>query len=162
MDFKDKWNIPNQDEDKLKEIAKDIFNNRIFTDKHCSLHDLSSVFMAMLFMGPNPPNKPKHPSDNNTLDGKRDNTLFDLVERDELEAQYEEDMKLYKAEYKYYKKNYVPQIGMVYEYHTQAGPMSINGYPCFMSLRLLNKEDNKKVWGYYETYKKLRESVDNF
>ena len=51
---------------------------------------------------------------------------------------------------------------MVYEYHKEAGPMSINGYPCFMSLRLINKDDNKKVWGYYETYKKLRESVDNF
>lgn len=162
MNFKDKWNIPNQDDDKLKQIAKDIFNNLIFTDKHCNSHNLPSVFMVMLFMGPKSPEKPKHPSDNSTLDGRRDNTLFDLVDRIKLEEQYEEDMKLYKEEFEYYEKEYLPQIGMIYEYNTAAGPTSINGYPCFMSLRILNKEDNFKVWEYYNTYKTLRESIDNF
>lgn len=162
MDFKDKYNIPNQKDEVLKQIAKDIFNNLIFTDKHCSPNDLSSVFMCLLFMGPKTPDKPAHPSKNNTLDGKRDNTLFDLIDRENLEKKYEEDMKLYKKENEYYKEHYLPQIGMVYEYLKNAGPMSINGYPFFMSLRLLNKEDNAKVWEYYEAYKKLRESVDNF
>lgn len=33
------------------------------------------------------------------------------------------------------------QIGIIYEYLNQAGPRSINGYPCFFSLRVLHVED---------------------
>lgn len=36
-------------------------------------------------------------------------------------------------------------IGMVYEYNSKASPRSVNGYPMFTSLNLLNKEDFKKV-----------------
>ena len=32
----------------------------------------------------------------------------------------------------------------------------------FMSLRMLNKEDSTKVWEYYEKYKEIRETADNF
>lgn len=36
-------------------------------------------------------------------------------------------------------------VGMVYEYNSKAGPRSVNGYPVFTSLNLLNKADFKKV-----------------
>ena len=32
-------------------------------------------------------------------------------------------------------------IGTIYEYWDQAGPRSINGYPCFFSMRVLHKDD---------------------
>ena len=40
--------------------------------------------------------------------------------------------------------------------------MALNGGPMFTSLRLLNIEDTNKMFSYYETYKELREKVDNF
>lgn len=39
----------------------------------------------------------------------------------------------------------VRSIGMIYEYIDKAGPMSINGMPMFLSLRMLSQEDAKKV-----------------
>ena len=71
-------------------------------------------------------------------------------------------MKWYDVEYKYYKEVKLESIGMVYEYLDKAGPTGINGKPCFFSLRLLNKDDTKKVFDYYEKYKEIREKVDNF
>lgn len=32
------------------------------------------------------------------------------------------------------------QIGMIYEYLDRAGPRSVNGYPIFMSLRMVHRE----------------------
>jgi hypothetical protein len=48
-------------------------------------------------------------------------------------------------------------VGMIYEYLSEAGPRSINGYPMFTSCRLLNKDDTKKVWSLYEEVKKMME-----
>ncbi len=36
-------------------------------------------------------------------------------------------------------------IGLVYEYMNQAGPMAINGYPMFMSFHVLHLNDAKVV-----------------
>ena len=71
-------------------------------------------------------------------------------------------MKWYNVELKYYQEQQLNSIGMVYEYLSKAGPMGLNGGPLFMSLRLLNKEDSQKVWEYYEKYKTIRETADNF
>lgn len=37
-------------------------------------------------------------------------------------------------------------IAVLYEHMDQAGPMSINGQPCFMSFRALNTDEAAKVW----------------
>ncbi len=47
-------------------------------------------------------------------------------------------------------KEFVKDLGMVYEYFDQAGMRSINGYPMFMSLRYLNREDTEKLRGYVD------------
>ncbi|TSP14033.1 hypothetical protein [Cupriavidus campinensis] len=39
-------------------------------------------------------------------------------------------------------------IGLVYEYHREAGPRRINGMPIFLSMRLLNREDAAKLADY--------------
>lgn len=39
----------------------------------------------------------------------------------------------------------IENFGLAYEYMNNACPMGINGYPCFMSCRLLNKADAQKL-----------------
>jgi len=46
--------------------------------------------------------------------------------------------------------------GMIYEYMDKAGPMAINGMPMFLSLRMTNQEDAKKV---FERVRKIEEAV---
>jgi hypothetical protein len=48
---------------------------------------------------------------------------------------------------------------LIYEYINKAGPMAVNGYPIFHSLSFLNKEEAKRMWGYYETIKTKREDA---
>jgi hypothetical protein len=48
-------------------------------------------------------------------------------------------------------------VGLIYEYISEAAPRSINGFPVFFSLKILNDEDTRKVFVYYEEYKKLKE-----
>jgi hypothetical protein len=45
-------------------------------------------------------------------------------------------------------------LGMIMEYYDQAGPLCINGYPMFLSCRLVNKKDAKKIWSMVEKLKK--------
>jgi hypothetical protein len=163
LEIKEKWGpIKSQPDDKLKQVAKDIYNGLVFTDRHCREHEISQRFMVMMFMGPQPPKKPGHQSDSNTKDGHRDNAIYDIIQHDEDMKKWEEDMKWYDVECKYYQEEQVTSIGMIYEYLSEASPMGLNGGPIFMFLRILNKEDSTKVWEYYEKYKEIRETVDNF
>lgn len=47
--------------------------------------------------------------------------------------------------------------GMIYEYMSNAGRMSVNGMPTFLSFRYIGLEDTKKV---LEKYNKIKEAVD--
>lgn len=38
-------------------------------------------------------------------------------------------------------EGFLRQLGIVYEYLKEAGPMAINGQPCFFSMRLMHKDD---------------------
>ena len=49
------------------------------------------------------------------------------------------------------------QIGMIYEYMDEASSRGINGYPCFYSMRILGKEDAKKV---LEKVEEIRKALD--
>lgn len=49
--------------------------------------------------------------------------------------------------------------GMIYEYFSEAGPRSVNGYPTFVSLHMVSQEDAIKVWEKYELIKKAVEGV---
>lgn len=163
LEIQEKWGpIKSQSDDNIKQIAKDLYNGLIYTDRHCQGHEIMSRFMPLMFMGPQPPVRPSYPNDNNSVENQRDNAIYDLIQRDSDQKKYEEDYKWYEVEKKYYKENYLTSIGLIYEFLSEAGPMALNGGPMFTSLRLLNIEDTNKMFSYYETYKELREKVDNF
>ena len=138
--YQKKWNSKSLRDDKLKTIAKDLYNGDIYTDRHCMDHELTQRFMPLLFMGPG-----TNSSDDTSE--KRDNLIYKLLEQE--------------IETKYYQE-YVSNIGLVFEYLDKRGPMALNGGPMFMSCRFLTRDDTKKMFEYYEKYKELRESVDNF
>lgn len=54
-------------------------------------------------------------------------------------------------------KEYVKDIGMFYEYYDKAAPRSVNGYPCFFSVRLLSIHDTKIV---FEKVNKIRDIME--
>lgn len=162
LEIKEKWGpIPSKSDEDLKVIAKDLYNGLVYTDRHCG-HDIKSVFMVLLFMGPQPPKSPEYPNNESSIENDRDNALYDVLQRDVDQAKYEEDMKWYEKEWEYYQEHQVKSIGLVYEYLSEAGPISVNGKPTFFSLRLLNKVDTEKMFDYYNQYKEIREKADNF
>lgn len=59
------------------------------------------------------------------------------------------------------QRNEVINSGMIYEYYDKAGPRSINGYPCFMSLRILNKDDTKKIIEYVKEIETIKRNFDS-
>lgn len=119
--------------------------------------------MPMLFMGPKKPTPPKYPSENKDLQGQRDNKIYDLVQRESDQKEYERLLAEYPYQLEYYEE-YLKTIGFVYEYYSSGNisPMAINGKPIFMSMRILNVIDTEKMFEYYEQYKQIREKADNF
>lgn len=49
--------------------------------------------------------------------------------------------------------------GTIYEYLDKAGPMAVNGLPCFFSLRMLNTEQSNRVWGMYREMKAAVDAI---
>ena len=54
-------------------------------------------------------------------------------------------------------KEQFADLGLVYEYFDKAGPRAMNGYPMFTSCCFLDKVETKKMFGFFEEYKKLKE-----
>ena len=48
------------------------------------------------------------------------------------------------------------QVGMVYEYLDRAGPMSVNGYPMFLSVRFLHVADMPAFFAAFKSLKEQR------
>lgn len=68
-------------------------------------------------------------------------------------------MPLMFGAFENYPKEEVDKIGMVYEYLDKAGPRSTNGYPNFMSFRLLSKEDTTRLVAKVLEIRQAREGV---
>jgi hypothetical protein len=49
------------------------------------------------------------------------------------------------------------EIALFYEYLTEAGPRSINGYPSFSSVRFLNRADHGRLREAAKQYRKLQD-----
>ncbi len=52
----------------------------------------------------------------------------------------------------------VKNIGLVYEYLSEAGPRGINGFPNFTSMRVLNIRDAEIMMTHHDEYKKIKDS----
>lgn len=50
-------------------------------------------------------------------------------------------------------------IGMVYEYMEKASSRGINGYPIFMSMSLLTKDETNIVLDYYKKLEEAEKSI---
>lgn len=49
--------------------------------------------------------------------------------------------------------------GMIYEYMTEACPMSVNGMPTFFSMRSISKEDVKRLDEYIDRLEEAEKTV---
>lgn len=128
------WNYKSLSDVELKSIAKDMYNNVIFSNLFVSKneqHLLTSIFMPLAFLGPG-----MHGDD------VREKNIDSLLEEE------------------YYQK-YVSNIGMLYEFMKEASPRGINGYPMFPSMKLLDKKDTEKVIEFYNKYSELQKKLES-
>jgi hypothetical protein len=91
-------------EEKLKALAMDMADGKVFTDMSIREGDVSllgMIFMPLLFLD--------------------EEQRVDLME----------------------------DTGMIYEYHDQAGPRGINGYPMFMSFHSVHRDDVETLLSLY-------------
>jgi hypothetical protein len=71
-------------------------------------------------------------------------TIHDIHQRDEclIPAVF---MPIIFGPFNHYNPDSLKRVGCVYEYYDKALPRSINGYPCFTSMRLMHAEDWKRA-----------------
>lgn len=104
--------LENRPEHELKQIALDLFKDKIFTDRHIPENQqdqlLPRIFFPIGFGG------------------------FSDFSREDIN-----------------------DIGLIFEYLTEAGPRAINDFPMFFSLQILNKHDAEIVLNYYNEFKKI-------
>lgn len=149
-----KWKHNSYNESELKDIAKKIYNNEIFTTAHCQ-GDTSS-FMILSFIGPHNDLKTINDNDNDVL--KRKKKFHNLeVMRQRRKYFKSKGTTLEKA-----VEDWWNDIGLVFESYDKAGTMAINGMPTFFSCKIMTKEDTKTMWNFFEEYKEMREKIDNF
>lgn len=96
--------------EELKQIAMDIYDQKVFIDRYCRPEEIGMVFMPII--------------------------LGCFKDQD---------------------KEYLEDIGLIYEYYSEAGPRGINGKPTFTSLKLLSKGDTNIMFDYYNEYKELKD-----
>jgi len=70
-------------------------------------------------------------------------------------------MPLALGAFKDWNREDLKELGMIYEYLTEAGPRSINGYPSFMSLQYLKREEASRVHEYIIGITKQRNNFIN-
>lgn len=93
--------------------------------------------MTLMFMGPQPPTAPHHPNSKESVENNRDNAIYDIIQRDNDQKEYEENLKWYEIEMKYYKEEQLESIGLIYEYRDKA--LAMNGVPMFTCTYLIKK-----------------------
>lgn len=148
------WDHKIRTEEELKELVRDVYDCKIFTSLHCESHMVGSIFMASMFMGM-PPTEPSFPKPVGNIRRDRKNKLLHI---DALE-QWDKDMKDYEEDTTK-REEFFNNIGMLYENHSKAGPMSINGYPIFMGCVIVSKHDTDRFIEMYNKYIKMREDFE--
>lgn len=138
------WEHKKMTEDELKELVRDVYDQKIFTSLHCGAGDTRMVFMPLMFIG----SPPSEPSPTNNIKIDRRNKLNYIQEK----LDYEQETPV--------REEFLKNIGMVYEFYSQAGPRSINGYPIFMSFKIVSIDDTNKFIEKYNKYVKMRENFE--
>lgn len=137
------WKHKEMTEQELKELVRDVYDNKLFTSFQCS-SDAMMVFMPLMFLGA-APSQPSKTGDNQT---DRKNKLNYIEEK----LQYERETPEREA--------FIKNIGMVYSSLSEAAPRSINGYPIFYSMTIVSKEDTLKFIDMFKKYEKMREDFE--
>ena len=135
------WEFYAYSDDELKQIAKDIYHNLIFTDRHINEYDkglVTSIFMPFIFMG--------------HINWPTDNTRESKIIRILLEDK--------EPEYKKRHNNYVNNVGLLFEYMDKGLSRSINGYPMFFSVSVMSIEQTERMFDFYNKYKQLMENLN--
>ena len=143
-EYSQKWKHHIHTDDELKTIARDIIDEKIFTDRHLGQdagYMVQMVFMPVMLMGPTA----------NTTG------VEDEVAKKRIELEYEVSRR--DVETKYYEQ-YLKEIGMIYEYMDKAMPRGINGYPIFGSCGFLSIDDYERMIVFYKKYKELKEEME--
>lgn len=137
-----KWEHISYTDEELKQIAKDIYHDKIFTNRHIQRGQeylISSIFMVVLFMG----------HINWPTDETRESKLIRIFLED-LEVEHG----------KRYNK-WINEVGLFYEYYSDSSPCSINSYPTFISCRFLSKTDTDRMNKFYDIYVKMQNDLSN-
>ncbi len=133
-------------DDNLRNSILRILNpNLEHWEQHLITSSLSNIFYKM---NPRSYKRPKNHSDSYSLENKRDNLIYDLVERDKEEIEFERDFKYYSMEKKEYYNTVVPSIGFIYTFKNQNLVLYIKN------------EDCVKLIKYYNEYKAIRIHID--
>ena len=151
------WEHKVMTEDELKQLVRDVYDQKYFTSLHCRGQvDPSMIFMPVMFLGA-APTKPSFPEKTGNIKVDRKNKLNHITN---LEI-WEKEIKEWESEEETSKReNYFNNIGMLYESYDKAGPRSINGFPMFFSCKIVSSEDTKKFWDMYVKYSEMRENFE--
>ena len=136
--------ISSMTDEALREFVQDWIGGRIFSSCHLGRdgadHMLGRVFMPVAFGAVGP----------------------QMIEVKDLPDEIPDDMEVEEWDYlqngghekvqetaeilnEKRHKEYGEQLGIIWEYLSEALPRSINGYPIFMSCRVMNKADWERV-----------------
>lgn len=144
-------------QEEMKILVKDVYDAKIFTSLHVrgyDMHLISMIFMPMVFIGASP-TEPDFPTPVGNVRKDRKNKLLHL---DALEN-WRKELKEWQDETPV-RNAFIENIGMLYEDNSQAGPRGINGYPIFMSCKIVSKEDTDRFIEMYNKYVKMREDFE--
>lgn len=52
------------------------------------------------------------------------------------------------------------KVSFLYEYLSEAGPMAVNGFPTFFSVKYLNKEETEIMFDYFNKWSALKDEFN--
>jgi len=132
--YNSKWSINTQSDDELNKLAHDIFDGKVYTDRHClNIDEISSRFIPL--------NSLKSSKSPKTLSEKRDELLYEIMEKD-IDDKYFDD--------------FIGNIGLIYSYINQASPISFNKGPVFYECKFLTKEDTSKLFSFIKNFSEIK------
>lgn len=151
--------IPDMTDEDKREFVQAWLGGRVFSSCHLARdrqeHMLGHVFYPVLFGAVGPrlieiPECPEECPEDLTAeewDDMRNGGHDRLVER--INQVNDKAHETFKA-----------QLGLIWEFYSESLPRSINGYPIFMSCRVMNRTDWDHIWPILEREEKRLASIE--